>query len=187
MYAAKIEVHGVPGLGQLIRSHGTLSIRRGESDRDALRRMREAVRHNHLLGMFVEGTRQRDGVPGEAKPGAAMVAIHEGVPIVPAAVYGSLDWNWNFKPVSVAFGEPIRFDEYPRNSAGYRQASAEVDGRDPAAVGIPRRDAPARPPGRHAAAARAPELKGSGLTARSSEPWRSSAFRTSASRRSSTG
>ena len=126
VYAAKIEVHGVPGLGQLIRSHGTLSIRRGESDRDALRRMRNAVRHNHLLGMFVEGTRQRDGVLGEAKPGAAMVAIQEGVPIVPAAVYGSLEWHWNFQPVSVAFGEPIRFDEFPRNSKGYRQASAEV-------------------------------------------------------------
>jgi 1-acyl-sn-glycerol-3-phosphate acyltransferase len=126
VFAAKIEMHRVPGLGQLIRSHGTLSIRRGESDRDALRRMRETVRQNHLLGMFVEGTRQRSGVPGEAKPGAAMVAIQEGVPIVPAAVHGSQVWRWNFKPVSVAFGEPMRFDEYPRNSQGYRQASDEV-------------------------------------------------------------
>jgi 1-acyl-sn-glycerol-3-phosphate acyltransferase len=126
VFAAKIEMHRVPGLGQLIRSHGTLSIRRGESDRDALRRMRETVRQNHLLGMFVEGTRQRSGVPGEAKPGAAMVAIQEGVPIVPAAVHGSQVWRWNFKPVSVAFGEPMRFDEYPRNSQGYRQVSDEV-------------------------------------------------------------
>lgn len=126
VYAAKIEAHRAPGLGQLIRSHGTLSIRRGESDREALRRMREAVRGNDLLGMFVEGTRQRAGVPGEAKPGAAMVAINEGVPIVPAAVYGSLEWNWNFEPVSVAFGEPLRFDTYPRNGAGYRKATEEV-------------------------------------------------------------
>jgi 1-acyl-sn-glycerol-3-phosphate acyltransferase len=126
VYAAKIEAHRAPGLGQLIRSHGTISIRRGESDRDALRRMRETVRSNHLLGMFVEGTRQRSGVPGEAKPGAAMVAIQEGVPIIPAAVYGSLDWNWNFKPVSVAFGEAMRFYDYSRNSRGYRQATEEV-------------------------------------------------------------
>jgi 1-acyl-sn-glycerol-3-phosphate acyltransferase len=128
VYAAKIEAHRVPGLGQLIRSHGTLSVRRGESDRDALRRMRETVRAGDLLGMFVEGTRQRSGVPGEAKPGAAMVAIHEGVPIVPAAVHGSLGWNWDFKPVSVAFGEPMRFEEYPRSSKGYRLASDEVMG-----------------------------------------------------------
>jgi 1-acyl-sn-glycerol-3-phosphate acyltransferase len=128
VYAAKIEVHHVPVLGQLVRSHGTLSIRRGESDRDALRRMRETVSANDLLGMFIEGTRQRTGVPGEAKPGAAMVAIQEGVPIVPAAVHGSLYWNWNFKPVSVAFGEPMRFDTYPRSSAGYRRATDEVMG-----------------------------------------------------------
>ena len=126
VYAAKVEAHRVPGLGQLIRSHGTLSVRRGESDREALRRMRETVRRNELLGMFVEGTRQRGGVPGEAKPGAAMVAIQEGVPMIPAAVHGSFEWNWNLRPVSVAFGEPLRFDEHPRNSQGYRQASEEA-------------------------------------------------------------
>jgi 1-acyl-sn-glycerol-3-phosphate acyltransferase len=126
VYVAKVEAHRVPGLGELIRSHGTLAIRRGESDRDALRRMRETVRANDLLGMFVEGTRQRDGVPGEAKPGAAMVAIQEGVPIVPAAVHGSLTWNWDFSPVSVAFGEPMRFDAHRRNGKAYREASDEV-------------------------------------------------------------
>jgi 1-acyl-sn-glycerol-3-phosphate acyltransferase len=126
VYAAKIEVHVAPGLGSLIRSHGTLAIRRGESDRDALRRMRETVRDNHLLGMFVEGTRQRSGVPGLAKPGAAMIAIHEGVPVIPAAVHGSQEWNWNFAPVSVAFGEPVRFHDYPRNSRGYRAATDEL-------------------------------------------------------------
>jgi 1-acyl-sn-glycerol-3-phosphate acyltransferase len=126
VFAAKVEAHLAPGVGQLIRSHGTLSIRRGESDRDALRRMRETVRDNHLLGMFVEGTRQRSGVPGEAKPGAAMIAVLEGVPVVPAAVYGSYEWNWNFAPVSVAFGEPLRFHDYPRNGRGYRRASEEL-------------------------------------------------------------
>ncbi len=126
VYVAKEELHHMPGLGPLIRSHGTLALRRGESDRDALRRMRETVRNNEMLGMFIEGTRQRDGILGEAKPGAAMVAMREGVPIVPAAVHGSLDWNWNFKPVSVAFGEPMRFETYPRSSRGYRQAADEV-------------------------------------------------------------
>ena len=126
VYVAKIEAHDTPGLGPLIRAHGTLALRRGESDREALRRMRETVRTGQLLGMFVEGTRQRSGVPGEGKPGAAMVAIQEGVPIVPAAVYGSLEWKWNFSPVSVAFGEPMRFETYGRNSAGYRSATGDV-------------------------------------------------------------
>lgn len=127
VFVAKDEAHVVPGLGELIRSHGTLAIKRGESDRDAIRRAREAVRNNHLLGMYIEGTRQRNGVPGDPKPGAAMIAMNEGVPIVPAAIHGSQRWKLgNFAPCSVAFGEPMRFDELPRNSKGYREASAEV-------------------------------------------------------------
>lgn len=128
VFVAKVELHRSFGLGQLIRAHGTLAVRRGESDRDALRRMRETVRNNDLLGLFVEGTRQLAGVPGQAKPGAAMVAIQEGVPVVPAAVHGSQHWRaGNFAPVSVAFGEPLRFDDHPRNSRGYKLATAEIE------------------------------------------------------------
>lgn len=128
VFVAKVELHRAPGLGQLMRAHGALAVRRGESDREALRQMREAVQSNDLLGLFVEGTRQRTGVPGQAKPGAAMVAIQEGVPVVPAAVHGSQHWRpGNFAPVSVAFGEPLRFDEHPRNSRGYKDATAEIE------------------------------------------------------------
>ena len=127
VFVAKSELFDVPGLSQLIAAHGTLAIRRGESDRDALRRMRQAVRENEMLGLFVEGTRQTSGVPGEAKPGAAMIAISEGVPVVPVAIHGSQTWKLgNRGAVSIAFGEPMRFPEHPRNSKGYAAASGEI-------------------------------------------------------------
>ncbi len=127
VFVAKSELFDVPGLSQLIAAHGTLAIRRGESDREALRRMREAVRQNEMLGLFVEGTRQKSGVPGKAMPGAAMIAISEGVPVVPAAIHGSQTWKFgNRAAVSVAFGEPMRFAEHPRNSKGYAAASEEL-------------------------------------------------------------
>lgn len=127
-FMAKAEAHAIPGLGQLIRSFGTFAVRRGESDRDAVRRMRQVVRDGHALGLFVEGTRQLSGVPGEVKPGASMVALQESVPVVPAAIHGSQDWRpGNFAPVSVAWGEPLRFDGLPRNGKGYREASREVE------------------------------------------------------------
>ncbi len=127
VFLAKIEAHAKPGLGPLIRAFGTLSVRRGESDREAIRLAREAVRQNEALGVFVEGTRQRSGVPGEAKPGAAMIAMQEGVPVVPAAVYGSNHWKpGNRAPVSVAWGEPMRFEHLPRNSRGYKEATADI-------------------------------------------------------------
>jgi 1-acyl-sn-glycerol-3-phosphate acyltransferase len=126
-FVAKVEAHGVPGLGQLIRAFGTRAVRRGESDREAVRAMREIVRDGHALGMFVEGTRQRTGVPGQAQPGAAMVALQEDVPVVPAAIHGSQDWKvGNFHPVSIAWGEPMRFEGLPKGGKGYREASAMI-------------------------------------------------------------
>jgi 1-acyl-sn-glycerol-3-phosphate acyltransferase len=129
-FLAKVEAHRVPGLGQLIRSFGTISVRRGESDREAVRRMREVVRDGHALGLFVEGTRQRSGVPGTVQPGAAMAALQEDVPVVPAAIHGSHEWRiGNFHPISVAWGSPLRFDGLPKGGKGYREASVEIERR----------------------------------------------------------
>lgn len=129
-FLAKVEAHRVPGLGQLIRSFGTLSVRRGESDREAVRLMRESVRNGEALGLFAEGTRQRSGRPGTVQPGAAMAALQEDVPVVPAAIHGSFEWRpGNFHPVSVAWGEPVRFEGLPKGARGYREASAEIERR----------------------------------------------------------
>ncbi len=125
-FMAKVEAHRVPGLGQLMRSFGAFPVRRGESDRDAVRTMRQIVRDGHALGMFAEGTRQR-GVPGPVQPGAAMVAINESVPLIPAAIHGTQDWRANFAPASVAWGEPMTFEGLPRGGKGYREASFEVE------------------------------------------------------------
>jgi 1-acyl-sn-glycerol-3-phosphate acyltransferase len=127
-FMAKVEAHRVPGLGQLMRSFGAFSVRRGESDREAVRTMRQLVRDGHALGLFAEGTRQRSGVPGPVQPGAAMVAINEEAPVICAAIYGSFEWRLgNFSPVSLAWGTPMSFDGLPRGGKGYKEASAEIE------------------------------------------------------------
>ena len=127
-FMAKAEAHHVPGLGQLIRAFGTFSVRRGESDREAVRLMREVVEEGKALGLFVEGTRQLAGVPGEVKPGAAMAALQGDVPVVCGAVHGSQTWKpGNFRPVSVAWSEPLRFGGLPKGGKGYREASQEIE------------------------------------------------------------
>jgi 1-acyl-sn-glycerol-3-phosphate acyltransferase len=129
-FVAKIEAHQVPGLGHVIRIFGTLSVRRGESDREAVRLMRQAAREGRMLGLFVEGTRQKTGRPGTAMPGAAMVALQEDVPVVPAAVYGTQFWKLtHWTPCSVAFGEPVRFEGLPKSGKGYKEATAEIERR----------------------------------------------------------
>ncbi|MCI0632553.1 MAG: 1-acyl-sn-glycerol-3-phosphate acyltransferase, partial [Actinobacteria bacterium] len=126
-YMAKVEAHRVPGLGELMRAFGAFAVRRGESDRDAVRTMRQIVRDGHLLGLFVEGTRQRSGVPGPVQPGAAMVAVNEEVPVIPVAILGSQTWRpGNFHPVSVAWGLPLDLAGIPRGGKGYKEASVEI-------------------------------------------------------------
>jgi 1-acyl-sn-glycerol-3-phosphate acyltransferase len=129
-FVAKVEVHRVPGFGTYMRTFGALSVRRGESDRDAVRAMRQAARDGRCIGLFVEGTRQRTGRPGHAQPGAAMVALQEDVPVVPVAIYGTQRWTLtNFAPCSIAYGEPMHFAGLPKNGRGYKEATAEIERR----------------------------------------------------------
>jgi hypothetical protein len=58
-----------------------------------------------------------------------MVALHEGVPVIPVAIHGSHTWHpGNFHPVSVAWGEPMSFGGLPKGSKGYREASGLIEG-----------------------------------------------------------
>jgi 1-acyl-sn-glycerol-3-phosphate acyltransferase len=125
-YVAKQEAHDTPFIGHLIRAFGTISVRRGESDREAVRLMREIVQRGDALGMFPEGTRQ-ELEPGTVLPGAAMIAVQEGAPVVCGAIHGSQFWKpGNFHPISVAFGEPLDVTGHPKNSKGYRAAALDI-------------------------------------------------------------
>ena len=129
-FVAKAEAANYPVAGAFLRMHGAIAIRRGESDREAVRRMRDEARAGHVIGLFVEGTRQKSGRPGVAQPGAAMVGMQEDVPVIPVAIYGTQFWKpGNFRRCTVAFGEPLHFEHLPKNGKGYREATALIERR----------------------------------------------------------
>jgi 1-acyl-sn-glycerol-3-phosphate acyltransferase len=129
-FVAKVEAVRVPGVGRFLEWHGTIAVRRGESDRVAVRKMLESARGGRVVGLFVEGTRLKTGRPGTAQPGAAMVAIQAGVPVIPMAIYGTQFWKpTKPAPCSLAFGEPLRFDDLPKNGRGYKEATVEIERR----------------------------------------------------------
>jgi 1-acyl-sn-glycerol-3-phosphate acyltransferase len=129
-FVAKAEAANYPFAGAFLRMHGAIAIRRGESDREAVRRMRDEARAGHVIGLFVEGTRQKSGRPGVAQPGAAMVGMQEDVPVIPVAIYGTQFWKpGNFRRCTVAFGEPLHFEHLPKNGKGYREATAVIERR----------------------------------------------------------
>ena len=123
-YMAKIEADSVPGLGQLIRAHrGVLRAPRRVGPRGGAADARDRRATAASSALFVEGTRQKSGVPGEVQPGAAMVAIQESVPVVPGAVHGSQTGSLRQlrSPCSIAWGEPMRFDGLPAQRRGLQR------------------------------------------------------------------
>jgi len=112
--------------GRLIAGLGAFPVRRGEGDRDSLRLAREIAREGHMVGVFVEGTRQKLGYPGEVLPGAMMIALQEGVPIVPCGVY-SFGWSRKNRMLcAVVWGEPMDLGSMPKSGRGYRRAAELV-------------------------------------------------------------
>jgi 1-acyl-sn-glycerol-3-phosphate acyltransferase len=125
-FLAKAELMEIPGLGALLRWLGVFGVRRGEGDREAVRRAREIVRGGDLVCVHVEGTRQRFGHPGPLHPGGLMIAMQEGVPVIPLGL-DTFGWSVrNRRLCAVVWGEPITLDDLPRNRKGYTEAADRV-------------------------------------------------------------
>jgi 1-acyl-sn-glycerol-3-phosphate acyltransferase len=122
-YMAKYEILQMPIVGEALTWTGGFPVRRGESDRDGLRNARELVREGHVIGLFVEGTRQRFGYPGPIHTGAPLIAIREDVPLIPVAVE-TFGWSRRHRRACcVVYGNPIDLTAFPRSGKGYKQAA----------------------------------------------------------------
>lgn len=67
---------------------GTISFERHGDPAASLARCCELLGSGHVLLIFPEGTRSRDGIMGRFRHGAARLALWSGVPIAPACVIG---------------------------------------------------------------------------------------------------
>ena len=147
-FLAKAELLDIAGLGHALRWLGVFGVRRGEGDREALRQARELVREGHLVGVHLEGTRQRFGHPGPMLPGGLMIAIQEGAPVIPCAV-DTFGWSPRHRrKCAVVWGEPMILEGLPRNRKGYAEAAERVGAEivrlwrlavEAAAAGLPER------------------------------------------------
>ncbi len=88
-FMAKIEMRRWPIIGWLATQAGVYFVRRGERDRAAQQFSLDALADGRPIAMFPEGTRSRTGHLREGKPGAALIAMRSGAPIVPASVAGT--------------------------------------------------------------------------------------------------
>ena len=86
---AKAELFEVPLLGPLIQACGAYPVRRGASDREAIRTATARLQEGWATGVFLDGTRQADGRVNQPLPGAALLSARSGAPLLPVAIVNS--------------------------------------------------------------------------------------------------
>jgi len=113
-FMAKRELFRIPLFGQAIRAIGMIEVDRTRANFSAIRRQAAAtLRAGRSVAVFPEGTRSRDGEPGEFKRGAFVVAIADSAPVCPLTIEGSRacwapgSWRINPGTIRVVVGDPI--------------------------------------------------------------------------------
>ncbi|MDN5347645.1 MAG: CMP/dCMP kinase [Clostridia bacterium] len=90
-FMAKEELFHIPVLGWLITRLHAFPVRRGQSDRAALKAALQVLNRGEVLGIFPEGRRYRNGGVGPFQGGAALLALKSGAVILPVALDGTGD------------------------------------------------------------------------------------------------
>jgi 1-acyl-sn-glycerol-3-phosphate acyltransferase len=118
-WLGKREMFDVPVMGQVIRAYGVHPVERSGADIEAFRMAEGILEAGHVLLLFPEGTRSRDGALQTPRDGLALLALRTGATIVPI---GLSDTNrlwprgrkprfWRSGHVTVRVGKPFRLAE----------------------------------------------------------------------------
>ena len=101
-----------PPVGWMARGLSSFPVRRGQSDRQAIRTALEYLRAGSCVGMFPEGTRSRSGGLRKAHPGAGLLALRSRATIQPVGMVGTSKLRHPLsvlgRPrIDIIFGEPF--------------------------------------------------------------------------------
>jgi 1-acyl-sn-glycerol-3-phosphate acyltransferase len=119
-FIAKQELFNYKILGKLLTGLNAFPVKRGSPDRKAIRHALQILQQGQVLGIFPEGTRNRDNIDLKAASGIALFALKSGAPVVPTACLGSrriLPWVGP-RPFAVRMGEAIHYtQQYQRTDS----------------------------------------------------------------------
>lgn len=118
-FMAKEELFKVPVLRQIIRYFGAFPVKRGASDKGAIRTALSILRNGQVMVIFPEGTRSKTGQLGEAYTGSGFLALKEPCTVIPVAIIGPYRL---FHKVKIVYGPPIQLDDL-RQSKANREAA----------------------------------------------------------------
>ena len=110
-YMAKAELFRWP-LGPIIRKLHAFPVQRGAGDGGAVDFAVRVVEDGHVLAIFPEGTRSKDGKLQRGKSGVSLIAAKTEADVLPAAVYFEEKGRFRSRVV-ISVGSLIPREELP--------------------------------------------------------------------------
>jgi len=119
-FMAKEELFHAPILKQLLPNINAFPVKRGLSDKGALKMGLKILKDGEVLGLFPEGTRSKTGELGKGLAGAGFFALRTNAAVVPCAIIGPYK---PFRKLKVVYGKPVDFSQYREQKLSAEEAT----------------------------------------------------------------
>ncbi len=119
-FMAKAELFKIPFLGCVIKACGAYPVKRGIADKNTIKTACSKLSNNNCIGIFIDGTRQKNGRVNKPKQGAALLAFKNQKLLLPVAIVNShrlIKFKFGipfFSKIVIKVGKPI---QPPQNSS----------------------------------------------------------------------
>ncbi|MDC3134763.1 1-acyl-sn-glycerol-3-phosphate acyltransferase [Prochlorococcus sp. AH-716-J09] len=113
-FMAKAELFKIPFLGFIIKACGAYPVKRGIVDRNTIKTACKKLLNDNCIGIFIDGTRQKNGRVNKPKQGAALLAFKNQKLLLPVAIVNShrlIRFNFfipMFSKIVIKVGKPIQ-------------------------------------------------------------------------------
>ena len=88
-FMAKAELFKIPFLGFIIKACGAYPVKRGIADKNTIKTACKKLSNDNCIGIFIDGTRQKNGRVNKPKQGAALLAFKNQKLLLPVAIVNS--------------------------------------------------------------------------------------------------
>lgn len=122
-FMAKEELFELPILKGILPRVKAFPVKRGMSDRQAMRTALSLLKEGKVVGLFPEGTRSKDGQLQKGLAGAGFFALRGDAIVMPCAIIGPYK---PLKPLKVVYGKPIDMAPYRERKASAEEVTAVI-------------------------------------------------------------
>ena len=88
-FMAKAELFKIPLLGFIIKACGAYPVKRGIVDKNTIKTACKKLSNDNCIGIFIDGTRQKNRLVNKPKQGAALLAFKNQKLLLPVAIVNS--------------------------------------------------------------------------------------------------